>query len=246
MVLEVEPRAERPARSGEHDHPACRSPRRWPSRASCSSDTSSIDIALSRSGRCIRTTATCGRGCSTSTKGGSSAMARDRSRPRRVGPLRGSARPGGQPMADEQHGRRDRGLPPRGPHLPAAGGRSRSRRSSRRRSSTTRPTRTGRASGPARPPSCSTGTRTGTRSSSGTCPFAKWFVGGKLNVCHNAVDRHVAAGPRRQGRLPLGGRARRHPHHHLRRPATPRCSASPTCSRASASPRATASASTCR
>ena len=27
-------------------------------------------------------------------------------------------------------------------------------------------------------------------------PFAKWFVGGKLNVCHNAVDRHVARGPR--------------------------------------------------
>src|SRR5687768_7888081 len=25
-------------------------------------------------------------------------------------------------------------------------------------------------------------------------PFAKWFVGGKLNVCHNAVDRHVHAG----------------------------------------------------
>ena len=25
-------------------------------------------------------------------------------------------------------------------------------------------------------------------------PFAKWFVGGKLNACHNAVDRHVAAG----------------------------------------------------
>jgi len=25
-------------------------------------------------------------------------------------------------------------------------------------------------------------------------PYAKWFVGGKLNVCHNAVDRHVAAG----------------------------------------------------
>ena len=39
------------------------------SRASCSSDTSSIDIALSRSGRCIRTTATCGRGCSTRTNG---------------------------------------------------------------------------------------------------------------------------------------------------------------------------------
>jgi acetyl-CoA synthetase len=25
-------------------------------------------------------------------------------------------------------------------------------------------------------------------------PFAKWFVGGQLNACHNAVDRHVAAG----------------------------------------------------
>jgi acetyl-CoA synthetase len=25
-------------------------------------------------------------------------------------------------------------------------------------------------------------------------PFARWFVGGKLNVCHNAVDRHVEAG----------------------------------------------------
>jgi acetyl-CoA synthetase len=25
-------------------------------------------------------------------------------------------------------------------------------------------------------------------------PFAKWFVGGKLNVCHNAVDRHVLNG----------------------------------------------------
>jgi propionyl-CoA synthetase len=21
-------------------------------------------------------------------------------------------------------------------------------------------------------------------------PFAKWFVGGQLNLCHNAVDRH--------------------------------------------------------
>ncbi|HXH61091.1 MAG TPA: acetate--CoA ligase, partial [Fimbriimonadaceae bacterium] len=25
-------------------------------------------------------------------------------------------------------------------------------------------------------------------------PFAKWFLGGKINVCHNCVDRHVAAG----------------------------------------------------
>src|SRR4029079_690739 len=25
-------------------------------------------------------------------------------------------------------------------------------------------------------------------------PFAKWFVGGQLNVAHNCVDRHVEAG----------------------------------------------------
>src|SRR5690242_15686068 len=25
-------------------------------------------------------------------------------------------------------------------------------------------------------------------------PFAKWFVGGQLNACHNCVDRHVLAG----------------------------------------------------
>src|SRR6185295_1839875 len=24
-------------------------------------------------------------------------------------------------------------------------------------------------------------------------PFAKWFVGGETNLCHNAVDRHIAA-----------------------------------------------------
>jgi propionyl-CoA synthetase len=24
-------------------------------------------------------------------------------------------------------------------------------------------------------------------------PFAKWFVGGTTNLCHNAVDRHLAS-----------------------------------------------------
>ncbi|HWL72804.1 MAG TPA: acetyl-coenzyme A synthetase N-terminal domain-containing protein, partial [Burkholderiaceae bacterium] len=24
-------------------------------------------------------------------------------------------------------------------------------------------------------------------------PFAKWFVGGTTNLCHNAVDRHLTA-----------------------------------------------------
>jgi propionyl-CoA synthetase len=28
-------------------------------------------------------------------------------------------------------------------------------------------------------------------------PFARWFVGGTTNLCHNAVDRHLAARPTR-------------------------------------------------
>src|SRR6266851_4303382 len=24
-------------------------------------------------------------------------------------------------------------------------------------------------------------------------PFARWFVGGQTNLCHNAIDRHLAA-----------------------------------------------------
>ena len=24
-------------------------------------------------------------------------------------------------------------------------------------------------------------------------PFARWFVGGHTNLCHNAIDRHLAA-----------------------------------------------------
>ncbi len=32
-------------------------------------------------------------------------------------------------------------------------------------------------------------------------PFAKWFVGGRTNLCHNAVDRHLA-----DARRPAGAR----------------------------------------
>ena len=39
-------------------------------------------------------------------------------------------------------------------------------------------------------------------------PFAKWFVGGELNVTYNCLDRHVEAGPWRQ-RWPTTGRASR-------------------------------------
>ena len=30
--------------------------------------------------------------------------------------------------------------------------------------------------------------------SSGSCPIPEWFVGGKLNVSYNCLDRHVLAG----------------------------------------------------
>ena len=51
-------------------------------------------------------------------------------------------------------------------------------------------------------------------------PYAKWFLGGTLNACYNCVDRHVENGHGRQGRLPLGGRARgRPPDDHVRRSA---------------------------
>ncbi len=46
-------------------------------------------------------------------------------------------------------------------------------------------------------------------------PFAKWFVGGKLNVCENCLDRHLANAAQEQGGDHLGRRARRHPHAHL-------------------------------
>ena len=35
-------------------------------------------------------------------------------------------------------------------------------------------------------------------------PFAKWFVGGETNLCHNAVDRHLASnGIERRTVIPL-------------------------------------------
>ena len=40
-------------------------------------------------------------------------------------------------------------------------------------------------------------------------PHAKWFVGGKLNISANCLDRHVADRPAQQGRLHLGRRAGR-------------------------------------
>ena len=107
----------------------------------------------------------------------------------------------------------------RGPHLPAAG-RLRGRRPRHRHRAVRRGER--RLRGVLGPPGGRpgrAGRRTGTRCCEWELPFAKWFVGGELNVSYNCLDRHVEARPRRQGGVPLGGRAGRHPHHHLRRPA---------------------------
>ena len=77
-------------------------------------------------------------------------------------------------------------------------------------------------------------------------PDAKWFVGGKLNVSENCLDRHVA---RRHGATGWRSTGRASPATSGPSPTPtcwPRWSASPTCSRASAWPRATGSPSTCR
>ena len=47
-------------------------------------------------------------------------------------------------------------------------------------------------------------------------PFAKWFVGGKLNAAYNCVDRHVEAGRGDKVAYHLEGEPGRHQDHHLR------------------------------
>ena len=75
-------------------------------------------------------------------------------------------------------------------------------------------------------------------------PWAKWFVGGKLNLSYNCVDRH-ALGARAETRPPSSGKAS--PAKFAASPTpscTPKCRNSPTPSSLSASRRATASPST--
>ena len=40
------------------------------------------------------------------------------------------------------------------------------------------------------------------------CRRQKWFVGGKLNLCYNAVDRHALGHAQQQDRAAVGGRTR--------------------------------------
>ena len=77
-------------------------------------------------------------------------------------------------------------------------------------------------------------------------PWAKWFVGGKLNASYNCVDRHMPDLAPQQSRHHLGGRAGRHARADLSRSVPRGQPASPPCCWIWASRRATASPSTCR
>jgi acetyl-CoA synthetase len=76
-------------------------------------------------------------------------------------------------------------------------------------------------------------------------PFAKWFVGGKLNISENCLDRHLS-GPRKTKAALIWegepGEKRVLTYQQLHREV---CS-SPTCLNAMASRKATAPSSTCR
>ena len=133
--------------------------------------------------------------------------------------------------------------PARGPHLPAAARRSPRTRWSPTRASTTTPSATGRASGRSQALALDWHREWDTILD-WQLPFAKWFVGGKLNVSENCLDRHVRAGPRRPGRVALGGRARRQPRRHVSGAARRDVARRRTCCASSVSSRATGSRST--
>ena len=105
----------------------------------------------------------------------------------------------------------------------ARAGRSRPTRRSpprptRRPTCTTRPSATPRRSGRGSPASGSAGSKPFDTTLEWDLPFAKWFVGGELNISLQLRRPARRERPRQQGRLPLDRRARRHPDDHLRRP----------------------------
>ena len=140
---------------------------------------------------------------------------------------------------------RDREPPRRGPDVPAGSRRS-PPRPTRRPTSTPRPSATSRRSGPGSRASGSSWYEPFDTTLEWDLPFAKWFVGGKLNVSLQLRRPARRERPRRQGRVPLDRRARRHPDDHLRRPPARGPEGGQRAARSSGSRRATASRSTCR
>ena len=78
-------------------------------------------------------------------------------------------------------------------------------------------------------------------------PFYRWFTGGRLNTCYNALDRHVIKGRADQTALiydsAVTGTERSYTYAELLEQTSRR---SPAPSTGSASNRATGSSSTCR
>ena len=74
-------------------------------------------------------------------------------------------------------------------------------------------------------PRCSIGSSRPQSTLEWNLPHAKWFVGGKLNVSYNCLDRHLAR-KRQQARAALGSRGRRQARVHLRRTSPSACAAS--------------------
>ena len=108
-----------------------------------------------------------------------------------------------------------------------------------------------RRQGPARllgraGPGAATGTPSGTRCSTGQPPFAKWFVGGRLNVAVNCVDRHVEAGNGDRVAFHWEGEPGDTRTDHLRRAQARGLQGRQRADRARRRGRATASRSTCR
>ena len=95
---------------------------------------------------------------------------------------------------------------------------SRRRRTPPTPPSTSRPSAIPRAGGRAGRAS-STGPSRGSKVLDWDPPWAKWFVGGKLNVSHNCLDRHVDAGLGERVAYHWEGEDGEQPHDHLRGPA---------------------------
>ena len=71
-------------------------------------------------------------------------------------------------------------------------------------------------------------------------PFARWFVGGRTNLCHNAVDRHLKDRAAQTALVYLSTETGDEQHLHLRRALSPRSTGWRRCCSRSASGTATA------
>ena len=103
-------------------------------------------------------------------------------------------RPSARTDADRTGARARAGVAARGRAFRAAGCVSRARAAERPRGLRRGRAPTGRAGGSARPRELEWFRRGSTVLDDSNPPFYKWFVGGTLNVSHNCLDRHVAAG----------------------------------------------------